>query len=379
MHIRLTTRLLALGVGIYCGVASIASAQTLESGNVSGTWSPSGNPYIATDNCTVPAGQTLTLQPGVVFWIGSNLTVTVNGTITATGTPTDRITIQAPGAASYYWNAIYLYNSSGIARFHYCDFGNAQTAIYMANNADSANLSAEIFNCTFSNCVSQGILGQALGYANWQSGAQDSGTITAIVNNCIFSATSNGISLYINGASSQYSVSGLYIGYAYAYPTICNNIFQNLTGDALVLTTGSGGYCSGQPTFLNNTLVSCAGGVKAVDPWDAIAENNIFMGVTNACIVSGSLSRIVGYNCFYQNATNFTGYPGTYGERILNNRNGTPCDILYNIYQNPLFATTTNLYLATDSPCINAGLAGQAYENMCFPPLMGAAYNLYPA
>jgi len=245
----------------------------------------------------------------------------------------------------------------------------------MANNADSANLSAEIYNCTFSNCVSQAIYGQSLGYANWQSGAQDSGTVTATVKNCIFTSTSNGISLYINGASSEYSVSGLYIGYAYAYPTILNNIFQKLTGAALVLTTGSGGYCSGQPTFLNNTIVSCVGGVNAVDPWDATVQDNIFVQVSNAVTDTGSLTRTVGYNDFYQDATNFIGYNGNYGQWILPNRNGTLADISYNISQNPLFLVTNDFYLQTNSPCINASAPGGAFENMCFPPSIGTAFG----
>ena len=78
------------------GLASTADAQTLVSGNISGTWTPAGNPYIAVGNCTVPTAQTLTIQPGVAFWIGENLTITVNGSIQAVGTPTQRITIQAP-------------------------------------------------------------------------------------------------------------------------------------------------------------------------------------------------------------------------------------------------------------------------------------------
>jgi hypothetical protein len=100
------------------------------------------------------------------------------------------------------------------------------------------------------------------------------------------------------------------------------------------------------------------------------------MGVTNAVTDtgSGSLSQQVSYNAFYENATNFIGYdPGVYGSVIIANANGTPCDLLNNIYQNPLFATVTNFYLATNSPCANAGPPGQALQNMCFPPSIGTS------
>ena len=56
-----------------------ASAQTMVSGDISSTWSPSGNPYIITDNATVPGGKTLTIQPGAVVMIGSGLSVTASG------------------------------------------------------------------------------------------------------------------------------------------------------------------------------------------------------------------------------------------------------------------------------------------------------------
>ena len=353
--------LMAFGAGICCGLASVASAQTLVSGNISGTWSPSGNPYIATDNCTNPLGTTLTLQPGVVFWIGSKLTVTVNGTITAVGTPTQRITIQAPGTASYYWNTISIFDSTGTTnRFHYCDFLNAQTAVTVEAYAASM-VGAEILNCTFSNCISQAILGISQGDCNLGDA-----TFRPVIKNCIFSGTSNGCVMNIVGSWCSDGVYG-HTHYGYAYPIICGNIFQNLTGTAFLMTLGTD-YGSGNSTFLNNTIIACRGGVTATDPWDALVQDNIFMQMTNAIKDTGALMRTVSYNAFYQNATNFTDYPGTYGQPILVNRNGTSCDVLYNIFQNPQFIAANDFHLQSSSTCINAGAPGTALLNLCFPP-----------
>jgi hypothetical protein len=115
-------------------------------------------------------------------------------------------------------------------------------------------------------------------------------------------------------------------------------------------------------------VVGCWSGVNATDPWNAAVQDNIFVGATNAVTVSGSLSRNIYNNDFYENATNFTGLPVAYGQVLINNNNETPCDLFYNIYQNPLFVASNNLQLITNSPCVNAGAAGGAFANLCFPP-----------
>ncbi len=120
----------------FCLLGGDLRAQTIISGpTTSGTWSPSGNPFIIAGNCSVANNQVLTIEPGVIVWIGSNLTLTVNGYnssgIQAVGTPSQRITIQS-ASSSYYFNQILIENVSEYTnRFKYCDFANAQTAIVM--------------------------------------------------------------------------------------------------------------------------------------------------------------------------------------------------------------------------------------------------------
>ncbi len=72
--------------------ARCVTAQTQVSGNQSGTWTKAASPYILTGTVTVPTGQTLTLQPGVVVQFAYfNYDLTVNGTLTAVGTAADSI------------------------------------------------------------------------------------------------------------------------------------------------------------------------------------------------------------------------------------------------------------------------------------------------
>ena len=348
-RIPLAVRLLILAVCACFGLASTASAQTLITGpTTSGTWSPSGNPYIVSGNVPVPDGQTLTIQPGVLVEIGSGLTITTDGSIQAVGTPSQHITFQAP-TSSQYWNQInpYTYDPSMTNRFKYCDFQNASTALYFSSPNPGVN-NIEIMNCTFSNCLTQAVEVDIGGGV----------TYVPIIKNCIFSGTSNGCVMYLDGAACGCSGN--------AYATIIGNIFQNLTGSALNLTI----YIPDSSTvsFVNNTLNNCKVGVSATDPWDAQIQDNIFVGCTNAVKVSGSLSQLVSYNDFYGNATNFTGYSGIYGQVFINNRNGTPCDLLFNIYQNPLFTAVNDFHLTTSSSCVNAGTPDPEFANMCLPP-----------
>ena len=55
------------------------------------TWTPAGSPYTLTGNTLVYQGVTLTIEPGVTVNLGSYY-IEVNGTLSAIGNPTDKIT-----------------------------------------------------------------------------------------------------------------------------------------------------------------------------------------------------------------------------------------------------------------------------------------------
>jgi hypothetical protein len=362
-------------------IPGLAQAQTTEQGNISGTWSPSGNPYIVIANCTVPSGQTLTIQPGVVVDIESNLSITVNGNIQAVGTPAQRIMFQGFPDTNI-WYDISPNNTSGTNRFKYCDFLNADAAIGMGVNGDKQVMFVEIMNCTFSNCVYEAIYGEALGPALCGNGCSgnyiSSATLNTTIKNCDFFNTGNGCVMKIYGSYANCNCSefgGPYgYGYGYCNSTITGNIFQNLKGTAFKMETNS--YAGGgNAVFINNTVVNSASGLTAQDPWSVTVQNNIFVGVTNVVTASDSVSWTIGYNTFYGNTTNFTGVPAAYGQVDWNNRNGTPSDIFYNIYQNPSFLATNDFHLQTNSPCINASAPGAAYNNLCSPPSSGSIYG----
>jgi hypothetical protein len=193
------------------------------------------------------------------------------------------------------------------------------------------------------------------------------GTINSQIENCSFGSVANGCSFNIN--SSYYNNGNVY-GYAQGNLQIQDNLFNGVSNAAISLTTGSL-VGSSTATLINNIIINASNGVVFQDPWDAKMEDSILMGCTNAVQVNGSLSRYVEYNDFYGNAMNFIGYPSTYGTIILVNRNGTPCDLLYNIFSDPKFVAANNFTLQTNSPCIDAGTSDATYLDTSFPPSQG--------
>ena len=391
--------LAALVASALSATPTIAPAETLVSGNIAGVWPPGGNPYIVTADATVPSGQTLTIQPGVIVWIGLGVSITVNGVIQAVGNPTTRITFQAP-VTSQFWNAIVVNGTADVNRFKYCDFQNADTAlvfnynsmnevmfssfrnvtngISMGVGAGNYVQTTKIMNCVFSNCVSQAVFGQAIGDSggSYDVGWTQNGTLIPVIKNCYFNAVGGGCRFIIYGHYYWNVWSGAYIGYGYGYPQIMGNAFFNVTNAAISMEVGS--YAGGSPgTLINNTMVNCAVGVSATDPWDAKVQSCIFVGCTNAVQAAGVLSRTVGYNDFFGNMTNFTGYNANYGNWIIPNRNGTLSDILYNFSQNPQFFATNDFRLQANSPCIDAGTPDWAYSDMCFTNSLSQG-NSYP-
>jgi hypothetical protein len=128
----------------------------------------------------------------------------------------------------------------------------------------------------------------------------------------------------------------------------------NLTGAALNMVPGSHPSHSGAASFINNTIVNCDRGAWIQDSkYDATMTNNIFYGTTTAIERTGTASSTAYYNCFFNNSANFVGYPATYGDIVMTNVNGDPCDLGKNIFLDPLFALD-GYHITENSSCINA-------------------------
>lgn len=382
------------GLVLLLGGPSMIFAQTLVSNSVSGTWSPTGNPYIIADTCTVPAGQRLTIQPGVVAWIGSNVTMNVVGLIQAVGSVSNHIIFTSPGGKSVNWNTINVASASGRHVFKYCDFNHATTALSVATptvdcdvtycsfsdvgtgismvGTGDPQLSPQIYNCIFSNNVGTAIYGESRSRKGSSGGyvIKTPGKLVPTVKNCTFNGVAYGAYFLTRGV--RYSLDTPTV--AYAHPKLIANLFQAVTNTCIALNAAE--YPgSSTATIINNTMAGAQTGVTAIDPWDATVQNCIFFRCTNGINTSGSLSRNVSYNNFYLNQKNFLGYPaGTYGVELIPNRNGTMADLKYNIFADPSFAASGEFRLSSASPCIDAGSPEWPYGDMVFPPSQGSAF-----
>ncbi|MCU0782834.1 MAG: hypothetical protein MUF81_02060 [Verrucomicrobia bacterium] len=328
-------------------VPAVCGADTLVQGDVSGAWTKANSPYRMIDNCTVSAANTLTIQPGVTVKIDAGYSLNVYGQIIAAGLPADRIIFKSRWPSNY-WNQIFIQHGGGAdSRFAYCDFSDATNAIYLASSRLYAPMTPEFANCLFSNCLSYCIYGYTHGV--------DPGTppspLNVKVTNSRFQNSANGIGIYalVSGAPN---------------PTIANNIFDTISGTSLRFQVGD--YMAGcVPQVFNNLFKQCEAAISTADPYDCQMNNNIFQQCGVAVKESGALSRNVGYNCFFNNQTNFIGYPVAYGTFDDQNRNGTTADAFMNIASDPLFVATNDFHLTANSPCIDAGAPDWALTDMC--------------
>jgi parallel beta-helix repeat protein len=343
-----------------------AMALTIVNGNVYGTWTLNGSPYYMTDVCTVPTGEILTIEPGVEVVISEDVSFDINGQILAIGTEFQPIIFRAVNNTVKYAR-IYVLNGSSsppISEFKHCYFQNAVYGLYLHayGRIDNAytTLQTDVSNCVFDNSVTTGIYveAQAVDASQYMTPRRRSASNNPVINGCIFSSSDSGVIIYTNGAGQNYYSRGT------SEAVILNNFFFNQGVSTLNTLSGSHVSSSAYPLFINNTIVNSSRGVWIQDTeHDVIIKNNIFLGNMTSIERTGTLSLDVSYNCFFNNATNFVGYPSAYGDVVITNVNGTPCDVAQNIYVDPLLKSNNDAHLTMNSPAIDAGTSIDAPAN----------------
>jgi parallel beta-helix repeat protein len=118
-------------------VASNAGATDVPGGPVSGTWNAAGSPYNVLGDITVPAGESLTIEPGVEVVFQGDYELTALGIIDAVGAVADSIHFR--GVVD--WTGIRLESQSTASRFEYCRIQGSDTGI------ESVRAPVEIVNC----------------------------------------------------------------------------------------------------------------------------------------------------------------------------------------------------------------------------------------
>ncbi len=106
-------------------VATFASSN--QGGNVSGIWTPSGSPYMITEDITVDTGDTLIIQPAVEVQFAEKKSLYVSGTLKALGTLESPVTFSAIDPAKP-WGIILLQNDgSSMTELVHCRIQNASS------------------------------------------------------------------------------------------------------------------------------------------------------------------------------------------------------------------------------------------------------------
>jgi lamin tail-like protein/CotH protein/Big-like domain-containing protein len=373
--------------------------------NVSGsiaantTWAASAGPFVVSGNLTVPAGVTLTIEPGTTIYFAQGASLTVSGRLVAQGTEARRIRFTRQPGSAITWGGIRFNNSTLDNRITYADIDFASTAdpITAANSTilvdnvvftgttrtiiDLSNSSALIRNSVFPTIadnetihgtgmpatgyviIEGNYFGGTTGYSDIIdfTGGQRPGPIIQVLNNTFSSGSDDALDL--DGTDAH----------------IEGNLFMNIHQDAIRDSTGNAIATdnSSEVTIVRNVFINCDHMLLLKNGASAIVQNNTVAGIhTNAtstalagvinffedrpgvtygagAVLEGNIFWDVDSNRHFVNVGPAVTITVNYSLLAGTNHPGTG-----NISLDPQFVSTTDVHLRPGSPAIGAGPLG---------------------
>lgn len=299
-------------------------------GNVSGVWDSTGSPYYVTCDVTVPAGETLEIQPGVEVLFTGHYKFNVRGNLQAFGTEIDSIVFtRAFPSEESKWAGMRIIDASDTIRFNHCVVEYARSEAnsdgFGGGGILSDHTNTIIDHCTIRNNYSfsdgGGALIQGSPYCRILS--------TSFVNNTSTGWGGEG------GAGLMMSWSGDYRVEKCVFYGNSTQSGQN--GGALTFDQTPVDAIVDRCTFMNNSADGTGGAICAVRGSGTVI-NVIAYG--NSATYSNELGEYAGGQLFVSYSDIQGGYDGT-----------------DNIDEDPLFADPVNgdFHLTASSPCIDAG------------------------
>jgi regulation of enolase protein 1 (concanavalin A-like superfamily) len=312
-------------------------------GEVSGIWTRALSPYLVTCDVTVPAGQTLEIEPGVEVNFAGRWSFAVNGRLNARGTATDsiRFTIDTLAYPDK-WKGLRFAGASDSSTMSYCRIENAH---WSNEGADTYGGGVTFLDCspliehsTIQHCSSDQIGGGIK----------------------LLNSSARILACRIANNSAPYG-GGIECGAQTAHgsqPIIRGCVIEN---NAAGQGGGIGCWNNSDMTVTNCTFAGNvgddAGGIRLCCGATATISSSIFAGNDMAAIVLLSEATAqISYSCFRNNAV-IGGVPAGFGHLSTVNANADSCDAYFNIFLNPRFENgpAGNYHLMAESPCINAG------------------------
>ncbi len=334
----ITIRLVLLTV-ILIGIK--VNAATLNGVITDDTLKVANSPFIVTGNISVPSGQTLTINSGVILKFNDGLNFTINGTLNAAGTAADSIRFTSNNSSPNTgdWNGIIFSNSSaGSIKYAIVEF--ASQGITSSTSSPTISHSNLKFNNNGIDCLNSST---ALIESNK---FQNNGNTAIRSNNSTPTISKNDI-------LNNIAVSSAILCTA-SSPWISENIIRDNNNTAIECGNGS------NPKIWQNTVVLNSFGVLIDEASSPIIKNNIIGHNSNLglAINDAFSSPSIMYNDFWSNSGgDLYGTPPEVGSLTTTNANGDPSDIFYNIFLDPVFVDLNNrdFQIQATSPCIDAG------------------------
>lgn len=269
---------IAIGILLFLGL--FLHAQTNVQGNVSGTWTASASPYHVIGDISVSAGQTLTIEPGVIVNFMGYYSFMIYGTLNAAGNADNQIhfTSGQVSPAADDWNMVSFESGSGsnsIISYSILEYGKwAIRCNYSSPTISHNTIRNNLFrgvNCNYSSSP-------VIANNTFQNNASAS---IFCFENCSPSITNN---TFIGGT---YAVACMHS----SSPYIANNIIKNLS-------TGVDCAYTSSPTLRNNVFYNIGDkGVYNYNGSSPVVVNNIFYGNSKAIYANYYLSSLA-YNSF---------------------------------------------------------------------------------